>query len=46
MKEKVKGPKAGFALKFAAHTVKEAESIGRETALETKTPFNEIEIVD
>lgn len=46
IKEKITGPKQGLALKYAAFTAKEAELIGRDAALETKTPFNEVEIID
>lgn len=35
-----------MALKFAAHIVKEAETIGKEAALEIQTPFNEIEVLE
>lgn len=35
-----------MALKFAAHIAKEAEVVGKETALEVSTPFNEVEVID
>lgn len=46
IKEKITGPKQGLALKFSAHIAKEAEIVGKDAALETKTPFNEIEIIE
>jgi hypothetical protein len=33
-------------LKFAAHLVKEAETLGKEAALEVKTPFDEVELLE
>ena len=33
-------------MKFAAFVVKEATVVGKESALEVKTPFNEIEILE
>jgi len=35
-----------LALKFAAHIVKEAQTIGKDAALEIQTPFNEVEVLD
>lgn len=35
-----------MALKFAAHIVKEAQTIGKDAALEIQTPFNEVEVLD
>lgn len=46
MKGKITGPKQGLALKFAAHIAKEAETVGRDTALEISTPFDEVEVID
>lgn len=46
IKEKIQGPKAGLAMKFAAFVVKEATVVGKDSALETKTPFNELEILE
>ena len=46
IKSQITGPKQGLSLKFAAHIAKEAENIGKDAALEIKTPFDEIEIVD
>jgi len=42
----VTGPKQGLALKFAAHIAKEAAVVGKETALEMKAPFNEVEMIE
>lgn len=33
-------------MKFAAFVTKEASEVGKEAALETKTPFNEIELLE
>jgi hypothetical protein len=33
-------------MKFAAHVVKEASVVGKDSALELKTPFNEIELLE
>jgi hypothetical protein len=46
IKEKIPGPKAGLAMKFAAFVVKEAGDVGKDSALELKTPFNELEILE
>ena len=46
VKEKITGPKAGLAMKFAAFVVKEATVSGKDSALELKTPFNESEILE
>ena len=46
IKEKIPGPKGGLAMKFAAFVTKEATVSGKESALEVKTPFNEIEILE
>jgi leucyl-tRNA synthetase len=46
IKEKIPGPKAGFAMKFAAFVVKEAQVVGKEAALELTTPFNEMELLE
>lgn len=46
VKEKVTGPKQGLALKFAAHLAKESETVGKDQALEIKTPFDEVEVID
>lgn len=35
-----------MAIKFAAHIVKEAETVGKDAALEIQTPFNELELLD
>jgi hypothetical protein len=37
---------SGLAMKFAAFVVKEATVVGKDSALELKTPFNEIEILE
>lgn len=46
IKEQITGPKAGLAMKFAAFVIKEAPSVGKESALELKTPFNETELLE
>lgn len=46
IKEMITGPKQGLALKFAAHIAKEAEATGKDAALEIKTPFDEIELLN
>jgi hypothetical protein len=46
IKEKIPGPKAGLAMKFAAFVTKEAQEVGKDAALELKTPFNEIELLE
>jgi hypothetical protein len=46
IKEKIPGPKGGLAMKFAAFVTKEAQVVGRESALELKTPFNEAELLE
>jgi len=46
IKEKIPGPKGGLAMKFAAFVTKEATVVGKESALELKTPFNELEILE
>ena len=46
IKEKIPGPKGGLAMKFAAFVVKEATVSGKDSALELKTPFNEIDILE
>lgn len=46
IKEKIPGPKGGLAMKFAAFVTKEATVVGKESALELKTPFNEIELLE
>ncbi len=35
-----------MAIKFAAFVIKEAPSVGKESALELKTPFNEVELLE
>lgn len=45
VKEKISGPKAGLAMKFAAFTVKEAAVVGKDLALEVKVPFNEAALI-
>jgi hypothetical protein len=46
IKEKMTGPGAEKNIKFAAFIVKEAESVGKEAALELKTPFVEKEVLE
>lgn len=43
--EKLKGPKSGVAMKFAAALLEEVALSGKDKALELKTPFDEIEIL-
>lgn len=41
----MKGPHLKNALAFAGYLVKEAETEGKEKALELKTPFDEVELM-
>jgi hypothetical protein len=44
--EKLKGPKSGVAMKFASYLIEQVKERGKESALEVKTPFNEIEVIE
>ena len=44
--EKIAGPKSGQAIKFAAFIVKDAETVGKDAALEIKTPFDEKQLLE
>ena len=43
---KIQGKQRGEALKKAAFILAEAAQVGKDAALELKTPFNEIDVID
>lgn len=46
IQEKLKGPNAGNAMKFAAFLLEEVAQQGKEKALEVKTPFDELPLLE